>query len=765
MTERKTVRRKLPEVLGLVVIIIAPLFISTSQKSNTASQEIATETFVSDRVGQTFVASHDYLAAIELSSWSRGLPTNPSQRVFAQLYSELIDHEPLREVALDAEDLANQIIRIEFKPISHSKGSRYYLVLDLTQASGYYLQGTLFDSYELGKRDVSGYPSSGDLAFTTFYQMPLWCVVFEGLRLFPSIWEPLASAFLVLGVPALFAASLINFLTSIGIVGALSFGSGAALLLTTILGYLSYILGFPIEQDAIILLLTVMFFAGMYLLVFRSKRRRIETPTIFCGFLCWIVMLLIIRMSYLSELVVPSYQDSVKHYLIVEDLLFGLNESRAFHRFGELSSRYYHFGSHFIIAWVTALSNTPILDTMAVTGQLFQVIAPISLFFPIQVITNNNQIAFFAMVIGSLGWSMPAYASNWGKLPAIASIAAMPAILGFMWIAWKSPPRKRVPLWIVVFILSLGEILLHTRSVFILLAVLLSGLWLSLGKKRVAWLHIMGMYAFVASSLALSHEDVILTDLFVITDLLNRYCANGGWVLMLIIIVLTLITWRRHRDLTLGVSIFLIVFILLGIGPIPFLPGGRLIDRPYAEIALFLPLTFLLIIGVHAIREFFLRSDTLLNNLAGQSVALLILLIGIWIGIRSQPLIANSCCQVLSEDDLEVSQWARINIGQDSRTGIASIVWDPNYKVGADGGAWFSALSGHAISMWPFELGPGVKDVYCQYCENGITHLYAGSSQESFNRSQMNEQPSRYEALYIRPKAAIYKVINCGGDD
>src|SRR5690606_32123855 len=113
---------------------------------------------------------------------------------------------------------------------------------------------------------------------------------------------------------------------------------------------------------------------------------------------------------------IPQYFDSAQHYLITRTLL---NTS------GPLlppSTGNYHIGFHLLLAFVTSTLRAQIIDTLLILGQIILAIIPLSIFFLVKGETRSNAAGIFAVMLAMLGWYMPAYAVNWGKYPALASL-------------------------------------------------------------------------------------------------------------------------------------------------------------------------------------------------------------------------------------------------------------------------------------------------------------------------------------------------------
>src|SRR5262249_44580445 len=135
-----------------------------------------------------------------------------------------------------------------------------------------------------------------------------------------------------------------------------------------------------------------------------------------------------LRLAFLSNLIMPQYFDSVRHYMLIQSLL-GNRQPGALTSVDGLGASYYHLGFHFLAAFTAYLLQADITKTILVLGQMILAASPLSMFFLLKQATQSNRAAIFAVLLAGIGWTMPAYAANWGKYPAVASLALIPFVL------------------------------------------------------------------------------------------------------------------------------------------------------------------------------------------------------------------------------------------------------------------------------------------------------------------------------------------------
>jgi hypothetical protein len=179
-------------------------------------------------------------------------------------------------------------------------------------------------------------------------------------------------------------------------------------------------------------------------------------------------LLLLIRLAYLTRIILPPYSDSPIHYQIAFGILHPDEANIIKLSLSNILTNYYHYGFHALAAWLAVTSGLELSVVIPLLGQLSLVIAPISVAALTYGLTKSNEGAFFSGLFSAIGWLMPSFAVNWGKFPALAAIAMMPVILLLLWLALYAR-FKLDKFFILTAILVIGITLIHTRIIVSLL--------------------------------------------------------------------------------------------------------------------------------------------------------------------------------------------------------------------------------------------------------------------------------------------------------
>ena len=202
-------------------------------------------------------------------------------------------------------------------------------------------------------------------------------------------------------------------------------------------------------------------------------------------------LIVLVRFAFLKQLDYPLYHDSAEHYHIVDDLqnLGKPEQSANTNKIGNLNSeRYYHLGFHSaVVVLATQLRGSfNGAQLILITGHAFLIIFFLNLGILASKLFSNSYAGISTVIFAGLGWSMPAYAINWGKYPAISSLAILPLAVYWM-INSYNPTHENRRGYILLFGISvLCAILLHSRSLLILGCVVTTMLTLKIIWKRLS---------------------------------------------------------------------------------------------------------------------------------------------------------------------------------------------------------------------------------------------------------------------------------------
>ena len=133
---------------------------------------------------------------------------------------------------------------------------------------------------------------------------------------------------------------------------------------------------------------------------------------------------------------------------------------------------YYHYAFHYIIIALNLLTGISITKTILIFGQLLQVAVPITLFYPVYVVSKNYKAALITIFVAGFVWSMPSQATSWGKYPALL------AMVSFVFVSYnikylielKSRSTSQMVFLIIIIITA---VFIHSRmSILIIIGVI-----------------------------------------------------------------------------------------------------------------------------------------------------------------------------------------------------------------------------------------------------------------------------------------------------
>ena len=463
-------------------------------------------------------------------------------------------------------------------------------------------------------------------------------------------------------------------------------------------------------------------------------------------FICFgliLFLLLIVRLSFLRHIILPSYSDSPIHYQVVHQILNPESNHVSNFSFGNLFGNYYHFGFHVLVAWLVFIAKIDPVTAISLLGQIFLVIAPLSILLLVYVLTNDANSALFAGLLAAIGWPMPAFAVNWGKFPAVASLALLPALIALLTLYLGNTRKSRAVWWGIILVISM--VLIHTRVVICVALVCIS-YFLSnkLPSKNT-----------VEFPQALRLSLLYVLSLWPVSQLIaNFYLGFPLWIVFLILLPFA---FQTHPKLSFG-----IFFLTTGLWIVTLLPpivhknAPMLLDRQFLEIMLYIPFSIIGGAGFEGMTR------KLSFDLKSRWIVAAVLVGCIMFTIRnSASLFPDSCCNYFQKNDRLAFQWIQENTSDDSLILISS--FDDNDKVfGTDAGIWIYPLVGVNTNKLPFNTSWYLPDVIKDVCSSGAkeTYIYAGGRQNSFDHAQLVQQ-KWIELVYKTGGTEIYQVSKC----
>jgi hypothetical protein len=552
------------------------------------------------------------------------------------------------------------------------------------------------------------------------------------------------------------------------------FALGAAgwMLPLSLASVLWLMLGAWLPAQAVALLL--MLLTGILSVVLFLRARQAPAPA--SKAILWILLLLLgasifLRLAFVSKVIIPLYFDSAQHYFITNALIRSLasNESPLFN---PPTGTYYHNGFHFLIAWMSSILRADILDAILILGQVIVAALPLSMFSIIKQETKSGAAAIFAVLLAAFGWYMPAYAVNWGKYPALTSLPLITFVmsLAYLFVQYKDTLTRRQYLGLNS-ILLLGIImttLFHSRALVVIgiltLAWILAAAWQRLRRP-------LRLVTFLAILIGIVLIIMFLRTKDVFGLLFDPYWTKGSMVTVLVLGLALFAQWRYPRLAFASILVILFLFGCLLIPvKVPSYGNLTLLDRPFVEMILYLPLSLLGGAGLAGLEK---SLQDLIARWAAQGFWLVQSISGVFIVLLLVNAFAHyniypaDCCSIVGRDDLVAIDWMDKNLPPSARIAISSTelhVLDtnaPHGAAGGDAGAWITPLTDRVTIPLPYQSDFSQQTIFDTLCKFGASYLYVGEIGASFNSGAISAYPDRYRILLSMPKAKVYQVTGC----
>lgn len=526
----------------------------------------------------------------------------------------------------------------------------------------------------------------------------------------------------------------------------------------------------PAEAGTLLLLIIITILA--MLLFLRGRREPVwGSKAILWSLVALFIAFIFLRLAFVSKVIVPLYFDSAQHYLIIDSLIRSL-DSNELPLWGALTGSYYHMGFHLLTAFIVSTLRADIIDVILILGQMIVAAIPLSMFPIIKQETQSNAAGFFAVLLAAFGWYMPAYAVNWGKYPALTSLPLITFVvtLAYLTLQYRDvlSRRKFLGLNAILFLGILITVIFHSRAlvvfgIFSLAWIIVTG-WQRLSK-------LLRVITFFATLTV-----IILMIMFIRTKdvfglLFDPYWEKGLLITAGVLFLAVFAQWRYPR---LAFASILVILLSLGSLLIPVqVPGYgtlTLLDRPFVEMILYLPLSFLGGAGLAGLEKSLLALTArwpAKRFEAAQYVGALFIGLLLINAFANYNLYPAECCDILGRDDLVAIDWIDKNLTSDAIILISSTelrVLDTNSPQGAaggDAGAWITPLTGRATLPLPYQSDFTQQAVFDRLCQAGAQYIYVGEVGAVFNNGQLSSQPDRYKILLSMPETKVYQISGC----
>lgn len=438
-------------------------------------------------------------------------------------------------------------------------------------------------------------------------------------------------------------------------------------------------------------------------------------------------LFLVARFGFLSDLILPPYNDSPKHYKILQGFLHPNAGQLSFYSPISNASHFYHFGFHSLAALLSIGSRLDPATSIAVLGQIFIALTPFSILWIIYAATRSSRAAWVSALFAAFFWQMPYFAVNWGKYPTLAGLILAPAIVGY-WIINKRQGGGTWRSYLVLIWLTAGLVLLHTRLAVCL--VMAGGVYFLV--ERVFWERPLRTWEILVLWI-LSLEAFIP-----FWDVLRTYYSVANPVGFFVVAALMLFSFQFLPRFSAGISLFVFGTWLASKITIPF-AGHHLVllDQPFVETLLFIPLSLFVGLGIAGL------SRQLSDHSVAQLLPAAVLGVVVVLSIPSSfTLTPDSCCNYVRKSDIAAMNWIRQNTKENAVVWISGYK-SGNYMIGTDAGVWISGLTTRNANKLQFDFDWDALSARAEICRKGYqeVYIYKGGMPFSFNGAQLARQP------------------------
>lgn len=484
-----------------------------------------------------------------------------------------------------------------------------------------------------------------------------------------------------------------------------------------------------------------------------------------------VLVLIFLRLAYIDGTLVPQYFDSAEHYRITQALMRRMGSTPPAGPWSWPAPTYYHLGFHMLAAFVSSVSGADPKTVILVLGQVLLACIAVSFFFIIKHATGSSTAALLAVWLAGFGWYMPAHAVDWGKYPALAGLLAVQFSLYLAYLRGTEPDlfsRSRV--FRVLLLSSLAvSFFMHTRSIIVFAIVIASwaaaGNWVRFPQRG----KLLTLFTLI-SLLVWFYVWAGSNDLGMAFD---PYVKIGipATAIVLLLSPFAFGIYPRHAFCALLSILLMLCGLLI---PVPGLPPGlgvlSLLDRPFVEMALFVPLAWIGGLGCAGlIQRWGVPAGRRAGTQAIAQAGITVLISGMLAvhALGRTGFYPSDCCRIVDHDDVAAFDWLERRLQPGSVIAIAaaelsarSFSDSPPYA-GTDAGVWIGPLTGGTTVRLPYELDFGREDTLQQLCDQDISYIYRGGTQRSFGPSGLNDRPEWYRTIFNLPGAQIIEIAGC----
>ena len=475
----------------------------------------------------------------------------------------------------------------------------------------------------------------------------------------------------------------------------------------------------------------------------------------------------VLRLAFITRTFVPPYFDSVEHFSIIKGLVNALESSTLIKTIPTLTPSYYHLGFHLLAAFLTFGLHASPMDVILVLGQIILAAIPIPMFFILRHKTHNDSAAFFGTFLAGFGWYMPGFAVNWGKYPALAGLLTLEVVVSMAYFMFQNKSYRNQLVRIGILLLGIiVSTLFHSRTLVVIAFFLIS--WFIAGTIQTL------PKAFQYVSLGILLAGLIIVGILIQREpllalALEPYLRDGFWITLIVVVLspFALIQFSRGFYFSILFTLFIFIALFIPIGNwVPGFENQTLLDRPFVEMVLYLPLSFLGGLGLAGLMQFVRGIQDFPEQIHPYAAILVIGMVGL-IAIGSYDFYPSDCCNFVRYDDTVAFDWLDKNLPSDARILIPSTSMNvlpsgPSASpTGTDAGIWIPALTGRDTTFAPFDIDFRSTETLEQLCQLQIDYIYVGGTTQRFNVAQLQSKADWYKGVLFLPNAQLYQLTGC----
>ena len=757
-----------------------------------------------DTVGQSFIAGHPNLSAVELTlvvyQTADPSPADDATLTF-RLYRSGEDGPPLVTVVTQTAQLIhNQVWRITFPPLRDSAGQEYTFFVEGDAGNQSSLWYSSLDSYRPGRlyrgRDVQ----RGDLYFSTFYTYDFflfWHEVGQFLQ------GPLVTALLfllVLVASGFWLADHLSLLEAEDGLARLALALGVSLALFPLLFLWATAAGVRLQPVLFKSTGALVALCFLWYLWRRHSRARLRLPrptlyTVVGVFLLGAV--LFVRIIQVREFAVPPGIDGPHHGIITRLMASTGQAPQTFRPLLPIDNARYHFGFHSTAVGLHWLTGTPQANTMLILGQLLNATAILGAYLLATYLSGRRQVGLGAIMVTGFLSVFPAYYSNWGRYTVLAALTLLPGAVVVLLNHVRWPSRRSLLagglLWAGLFLTHYQ--MLALGACFVLVYLLMEtarrrrthdasgALWVRTGQvAALALLFSLPWLLHLENSIDVDRLRMLLTLKSQYNVPSFHFLEHGhfGWLLPLAFVG-TLWAIRRRQLWSLLLWLWLALAFDIANWKALGMFGAFLLNNSAVILILFLPVSilvgYLLAELYGALRHFpWLRT-----------ASLICLAVIIGHGSWASTELVEPATAYVTDDELEAMAWIESHTPVDALFLVNTQLHAPDLLVtGPDGGVWVPALTGRRTTLPPITYGQGPLDYRAEVRElaaaieaaptldnaevrkllrnRGVTHIFLGSTPGLISPFSLHEN-RRYRLIFSNGGARVYERLGALTDE